>query len=60
MRISDPNCHRPLSSSFLRLPYRILKMNHQQGTTEGPNLMYIFLNSLIEPFKIDPFKGPMV
>ena len=27
--------HRPLSSSFLGLPYRILKLNHKNGTTSG-------------------------
>ena len=28
-------CHRPQSSSFLGLPYRILNMNPQKGTTLG-------------------------
>ena len=28
--------HRPQSSSFLGLPYRILFMNPQEGTTLGP------------------------
>ena len=28
--------HRPLSSSFLGLPFRILNMNHKKGTTLEP------------------------
>ena len=28
--------HRPQSSSFLGLPYRILNMNPKKGTTLGP------------------------
>ena len=27
---------RPLSNSFLGLPYRILNVNPQTGTTQGP------------------------
>ena len=28
--------HRPLSSSFLALPYRILKINHKKELLRGP------------------------